>query len=289
MSSIQLLLVLITVADGLAPERERTYTFKGAHLHVGSLRSTSHHDRDGSRAMLLQAASRVLPGKMPTVVHMKDASGDYKMGSPLYNEQEGLEEPGLASAPAVVEGSEATPGRASPLQRVGGETGHVVVYGMASTIMLLALTFAMANNSDRLVSNFTWGTLDNVINIFLAVLVFQALDEVVYDAGLIPKSHFVLGSFVYAMALLVLACGLSYVLKGSPSDLAIFVASSAHFVAFGFMHAATLGFEHHSSRISHAVAISLGSLNHRLHLRSQLPSEEGDWHASGEASDGEDG
>jgi len=134
-------------------------------------------------------------------------------------------------------------------------SGRIVVYGMGATVILLSLTFAMANTSHRLISNFTWRTLDNIISIFLAVLIFQALDEIVYDSGLIPPSHAVLGSFIYALVLLTIAVGVSQLLKGTPSNLAIFAASSAHFVSFGFMHASTLGFEHHSSHWKHAVVI----------------------------------
>merc|ERR1719199_2403105 len=77
----------------------------------------------------------------------------------------------------------------------------------------------------------------------------------VYDMGLIPSSHAVVGSFIYGIFLLTLAVAISHALKGTPSNLAIFAASSAHFVSFGFMHASTLGFEHHSEFLSHAVII----------------------------------
>lgn len=123
--------------------------------------------------------------------------------------------------------------------------GHVVTMGMMGTIVLLALLFALTNTSNAAARVYTWQTLDNVICIFLAVMVFQAVDEMVIDAHLIPHEHQVLGMVIYALVLFALACIISFALKGRPSDLAIFVGSSAHFVSFGFMHAADTAFEHH--------------------------------------------
>jgi len=251
MSSIQLLFVLIALAHGLVPD--------SAHPHLGSLRYT-HFSQDreltfrlpSGQKSFLQANSTRPFKRMPTVLHVKAANGTYKKGSDYDpNAQEGMEE--VATDHATVAALPAETASA-------GESGRVAVYGMGATVVLLSLIFAMTNSGNRLVSNFTWGTLDNVICIFLAVLVYQAIDEVVYDAGLIPKRHFVLGSFIYAMILMLVAVGLSFALKGTPSNLAIFVASSSHFVAFGYMHAATLGFEHHTSRVWHAVVIFLAVL-----------------------------
>jgi hypothetical protein len=126
----------------------------------------------------------------------------------------------------------------------GESFGHSVAMGFAATVIIFFVVFAMANSSNRRLSMFTWRCLDNVISIFLAVLIFQAIDELVIDYGLLPKSHIVMASFIYATLLLCSAVGFSLLFKGSPANLAIYAASSAHFVGFGFMHASTLGFEH---------------------------------------------
>jgi uncharacterized integral membrane protein len=138
------------------------------------------------------------------------------------------------------------------------QTGRVVVWMMGSSLILMAFTFAMINTSNREVSNFTWRTLDNVISIFLAVMVFQAVDEGVIEAGIIEREHHAVGTmFVYAIVLLAIAIGLSVLLKGTPSNLAIFVASSAHFVSFGWLHASTTAFEHFSETLTKVVFIFL--------------------------------
>lgn len=121
--------------------------------------------------------------------------------------------------------------------------------GMMGTIVLLALLFALTNTGNTAARVYTWQTLDNVICIFLAVMVFQAVDEIVLDAHLIPHEHQVLGMVIYALVLFLLACACSFALKDRPSDLAIFVGSSAHFVSFGFMHAADTAFEHHEGML----------------------------------------
>jgi hypothetical protein len=140
-------------------------------------------------------------------------------------------------------------------------TGFITVLGFGAAVILFALSFACANHSNPKIAFFTWRCLDNVISIFLAVLIFQALDEVVVDSGILPKQHIVIGSFIYALFLLTAAVGLSTLFKSDDKDnkdLAIFAASSAHFVGFGFMHASTIGIEHHASSIKHACYIFIG-------------------------------
>jgi len=254
MSPIQLLVVLIAVAHGLVTDGTNS-PFRSPSASLGVAPSPSLR-RDTSESTFRYQrkskhieASGVASPHIATVVHLKKANGEYKRGSPLYNKQEGIYE----KLP-VVHDKQANATR-SVAVAVGENSGQVAVYGMGSMVVLLSLTFAMANSSNRMISNFTWHSLDNIISIFLAVLVFQAIDQVVYDEGLIPQSHFVLGSFIYANVLLLIVVVLSYILKGTPSNLAIFVASSAHFVAFGFMHSANLGFQQHSSHLWHAAIL----------------------------------
>lgn len=159
--------------------------------------------------------------------------------------------------------------------------GFVTVLGFGAAVILFSLSFGMANHSNKKISLFTWRCIDNVISIFLAVLLFQALDEVVVSSGLLPKSHVVIGSFIYAVLLLALAVGMSTIMKRNEKEdekgLAIFAASSGHFVGFAFMHATTIGMEHHSESLLHAflififVIIFIPALTYLLfHVKTRL-------------------
>jgi hypothetical protein len=135
------------------------------------------------------------------------------------------------------------------------QVGKCMVIQFGVSIILLALTFAMAQSSHVTLRNYTWSTLDNIINIFLAVLVFQVMDEILVDLGVVPPGVASVGSVIYALACLFTVIGLSYYLKHDLSDLGIFAAASAHFVSFAFMHSVLVNAEHVGTTLIHTVIL----------------------------------
>jgi len=123
-------------------------------------------------------------------------------------------------------------------------------------MIISSLTFAMASSQNARLKKFTLSTLDNVVCIFLAVMVFQAVDESLVDSGVIGEDHIQVASVLYAIFALSAAIAISYILKGVPSQLAVFAAASAHFVSFAFMHAASVQMEIHGEHeLSRAILI----------------------------------
>lgn len=125
------------------------------------------------------------------------------------------------------------------------EVGHVFALAFVGTIIMLSMVFAMANSTgkDGNIRNYAWFLIDQVTAIFLAVMYFQAFDDLLdfLDFG----GHYkLLTSVAHAMVILCFALLLAYLLREQEVGLAILCGAGAHVVSFSSVHAATSA-QHH--------------------------------------------
>jgi hypothetical protein len=118
--------------------------------------------------------------------------------------------------------------------------GHVFAIGMVANIVLISLVFGMTSSTmcNGLVSDYAWACVDNVILIFLAVLWFQAFDDIVSTAGVSPHGS-VVGSFVHSIVLLLIGVIAAWFFRSHPILLATWCGACAHFVSFASVHSAS--------------------------------------------------
>jgi len=115
--------------------------------------------------------------------------------------------------------------------------GHIFAVGMMSTIVILASVFGLASSESKQVSGLTWQAIDNVVAIFIAVMYYQAFDELM-DFGGIMGHHAVAAAVLHAVVLLALAIYIALLLsaRSGKVQLAIFCGCVAHYVSFASMH-----------------------------------------------------
>eukprot|EP00929_Paragymnodinium_shiwhaense_P017069 TRINITY_DN12598_c0_g1_i1.p1 TRINITY_DN12598_c0_g1~~TRINITY_DN12598_c0_g1_i1.p1 ORF type:complete len:460 (+),score=100.31 TRINITY_DN12598_c0_g1_i1:79-1458(+) len=142
--------------------------------------------------------------------------------------------PGEPSAPL-------TAGPGADLSRAEAEftnhAAHATVVGMCVTIVLGLAIFSMAASKDKATSKNTWLMLDMVVAIFIAVLYYQAiacaLEKFERDLGFAHGAT--LTHFVHAVLLFLAAVVVSFKIRESKTNLAVFCACGAHFVSFSSM------------------------------------------------------
>lgn len=175
-------------------------------------------------------------------------------------ESEGAEEAEGKAKEAEGKEAEGEEGEEEGKPIPGSAVGQIVAFTLGGLLILSSLTFALANSSNKSTKSFTLHTLDNTICIFLAVLMFQAVDEALVDSGLISEEHLSFCFSVYAIVALAAVIGVSYMLRGVPVQLAVFTAAAAHFTSFAWMHVALVHYEVHAVEFIHAVFVFIGVL-----------------------------
>lgn len=126
--------------------------------------------------------------------------------------------------------------------------GYLFTIGMFAVIVILAVTFAMASTANETVRINTWSAIDNVTAIFIAVLFFQLYSGVIgvpgdsgADTALVelPSHYAIAVAVLHAFLLLTVAFWISWRMRSSKENLAIFCGILAHYVSFASMHSFT--------------------------------------------------
>lgn len=126
--------------------------------------------------------------------------------------------------------------------------GYLFTIGMFAVIVILAVTFGMAATANETIRINTWSAIDNVTAIFIAVLFFQLYCGVIGVPGAtgadealleLPGRYAVAAAVLHACLLLCVAFWISWRMRRSRENLAIFCGILAHYVSFASMHSFT--------------------------------------------------
>jgi len=105
------------------------------------------------------------------------------------------------------------------------------------TVTMLCLVFALANAKNSTMKNNTWFLMDQVVAVFLAVLYFQAFDDLL-DFADFGGHNEILCAVFHSLFMLTLALVLAFLLKGHDVGMAVLCGAGAHVVSFTSIHAA---------------------------------------------------
>jgi hypothetical protein len=135
--------------------------------------------------------------------------------------------------------------------------GSLFAMTMLGTVSLLLIVVGMSLSADKTVRVYTVAAVDNIVAVFMAVLVFQATDEFIEE--LLPaKHHQTLAHGAHAVVILLVIYIISFELRKNSRALAIFCASAAHYGSFASMGFATTMLAHHwADNVTH-VMMGLG-------------------------------
>jgi len=117
--------------------------------------------------------------------------------------------------------------------RVVGRVSAGLIF--CSTI-LGAMVFAMTQSGDLSTRYMTWFTIQNVAAIYIAVLWYQAIDDLM-DVIWSPGHWKVIAAFVHALLLFAGILVLAFALKAREGAFWGLLACGGHYVAFGALHA----------------------------------------------------
>eukprot|EP00397_Hematodinium_sp_SG-2012_P055476 GEMP01067747.1.p1 GENE.GEMP01067747.1~~GEMP01067747.1.p1 ORF type:complete len:302 (+),score=81.81 GEMP01067747.1:171-1076(+) len=119
----------------------------------------------------------------------------------------------------------------------GDHVGKVVSHMVIGAIVFSAGFFFMTQYSVG-TKAVTWQLIDLCIAIFLAVLWFQAFDDVLEYHKFEEHHEFVAGA-MHALMLFAIVCGVTfYMRKTGNNSMPIFAACGAHYVSFAVIHLA---------------------------------------------------
>jgi hypothetical protein len=150
----------------------------------------------------------------------------------------------------TAEGAEAEGAKAENNEEGGEENAHhILFYSMLAGALLLTGLVALTSSSDKVVAGNTWRCVEQVILVFIAVMWYQAFDDLLAQ-GEFAKHHETLYHCLHAAGLLVICVVVSYYLahqKGTASRvrLAIFCGVAAHYVSFASMAAGKMAMHNH--------------------------------------------
>jgi len=117
------------------------------------------------------------------------------------------------------------------------KAGETFALSFFSTIAMLAIIFAMATSEDKVLKNYTWFLMDQVIAIFLAVMYFNAFDSLLNFHALGFHSA-VICSILHAVVMIAVVLGAAAALRKKKVAMAILCSAGAHIVSFSSIHAA---------------------------------------------------
>lgn len=112
--------------------------------------------------------------------------------------------------------------------------GRVVATMMLGAIFLGCIVFFLTQYS-VLTACHTWGLLDAAIAIFIAVVWFQAFDDLC-DWGAFTLHQEVFAGFLHACLIFGVALALAWTLREHHQHLTVFTACGAHYLAFAAVH-----------------------------------------------------
>lgn len=121
-------------------------------------------------------------------------------------------------------------------EEVGRRQSSILAASMMGTIILLSISFTMAQASNAKIRGNTLFVIDQVTAIFIAVLWFQFFDSLLDFHG-IDGWHKCVAIALYTLAMLGVAVALAYVLRKSSVALAIVCGCLAHLISFASMNA----------------------------------------------------
>jgi hypothetical protein len=134
--------------------------------------------------------------------------------------------------------------------------GFLFAAGLLSNVVLLAIVFALLATSNRAINVHTWVAIDNIVAIFLAVMYFQAFNDLLKGSFLHVANAKVLCTILHTVALLLVTLVISWLARGQPIFLAVFTGVAAHYVAFVSVHMAhTLYVEYTTGSVFMKVAM----------------------------------
>lgn len=113
-----------------------------------------------------------------------------------------------------------------------GRVGTVIIFGF---LFLATATFFLLMYGDPKLWLSTWQTIENVASIFIAVMWFQAFDDLL-DAGGWQAHHEVLAALLHATFLFSTCVILSWAVREKHQYLTALTAVGAHYISFSALH-----------------------------------------------------
>lgn len=120
-------------------------------------------------------------------------------------------------------------------EKIKQEVGKASAFMIFGSIILCAYLFFMANHGDKQVSLWFWHTAENIVIIFLAVLWFQAFDDILEVHGF-ATHHKVWAALLHVAFIFLIVVGLIWTVKDRHRLLTAYTGIGAHYVAFAAMH-----------------------------------------------------
>jgi len=114
-----------------------------------------------------------------------------------------------------------------------GRVASVIMFGL---MLLGAVSFFLLMYGDPKLTLSVWQTIENVASIFIAVMWFQAFDDLL-EAGGWAAHHEVLAALLHAMFLFSVCVVLSWTIKDKHRYLTALTAVGAHYISFSALHA----------------------------------------------------
>lgn len=140
-------------------------------------------------------------------------------------------EHGESGGPIVPEKGESADGH-----HAGEHASHpAVCILLYTTILLGPAVVLLANSKDEMLSGMTYRLLEAFITIFIAVQYFQAFDELL-EVGDFAEHHAFIAAVLHLVFLFFLATIISWGVRRKETQLAVFTACGAHYVAFSACH-----------------------------------------------------
>jgi hypothetical protein len=163
------------------------------------------------------------------------------------------------------------------------EIGQVATIVILGTLMVGAITFFLLMYGDPKLCLSTWQTIENVAAIFLAVMWFQAFDDMM-QAGGWEAHHEVLAALLHTLVLLSICVVLSWTVRDKHKYLTAFTAIGAHYISFAGLHfqqsAQDTFFSWHwalcllSVVVFLLLLVGLGFLDHFVRSKAHMEHEE---------------
>jgi len=130
-----------------------------------------------------------------------------------------------------------------------------VAYLLFSCMILSAVLFAMTQTSLGLVAPYTLLAVENIVAVFVAVMMYQALDDITDQ--ILDLSSRTLSACIHAVFWLVVCAFVAWQVRGRGRSLDVCCACGSHFVSFFSLHAALLTQEHY---FSSSLALCFGGI-----------------------------
>lgn len=113
-----------------------------------------------------------------------------------------------------------------------GQVSTVIIFGF---MILGAATFFLLSYEDPKLRLSTWQAIENVASIFIAVMWFQAFDDLL-EAGGWEKHYAVLAALLHAMILFSICVVVSWSVRNKHRYLTALTAVGAHYISFSALH-----------------------------------------------------